>query len=306
MNKQKIGKFSLLLIGLMLFSSILLLPPNINATETVKSSSLGSIETISSKDTYICSGYPSANYGDEIYLYVGDFGAPKYVCYSYFHFEFIDKPDNYQKAEISLYIWDIGQTTQFNIYLITENWNEYLMNWQNKPTNNIKITTLQITPGLLETYNRWSFDISNYISGKTNISICITRESGDDLIWISSREVESEYVEVRPQLIWTYEVSESDNNDDNGGDSDKKSVPDVIGGIFSIFIIIGFVILTIPFLILSFIRKTKQKQTQQQRQKIVVNMSDIQQQTTMKFCNSCGEKINQTTRFCPYCRAQQS
>ena len=116
MNKQKIEKFSLqLIIALMLITSVLLLPPNTTGTETPKSSSTETIETISSKDTYVCSGYPSVNYGDNEYLYVGDLGAPIYICYSYFYFEFINKPDNYQKAEISLYIWDIRQKTQFNI-----------------------------------------------------------------------------------------------------------------------------------------------------------------------------------------------
>ena len=52
--------------------------------------------------------------------------------------------------------------------------------------------------------------------------------------------------------------------------------------------------------------KQKQKQTQQQRQDIVINIPDTQQQITiMKYCSSCGETINQNIRFCTYCGAQQ-
>lgn len=315
MRKKSIEKFSLLLIiGLMLITSVLLLPSNTNATETVKSSSTGTVSTVSSKDTYVDSSKPSSNFGGEEILFVG--GQSDHLHESYFCFGFGDKPADYQKAEITLDIFHIKQTTNINIHIITETWEEYTLTWNNKPAKNTKIITLQLTS------DGWHIiDITNFISDEpsiTSISICVSVQTiTDDYVVIGSREADGgffgEYIYYQsyPQLIWTYEavVSESDDN----GDGDKKPVPDVIGGIFSFimvmiitFIIIGLIIiLAIPFLIIPFIRRTKQKQKQQQRQDIVINIPDTQQTTTMKYCSSCNEKINQNIRFCTYCGAQQ-
>ena len=245
----------------MLITSVLLLPPNTTATETPKSSSTETIETVASKDTYVDESAPTANYGWNTELYIGGFGGE--ICEAYYYFEFTDKPADYTKAEISVYIWDIKETEHVDVYLIMEDWDEYTLNWQNKPTKNVKITTIQFEKLFNDDF--YLIDVSNFIVEKTNISICISTIPSDDLIMTISREKETGfydpifgiywYTNMRPTLIWTHEVSESDDDDDD--DDKPKPPPDIpLGDFYLVFTAIGIISLTIIYY-KKFYRKSK-------------------------------------------------
>ncbi len=194
-----------------------------------KPKSSATISTIASKDTYVDSDDPSANFGGQDWLYVGkDFLGDLHE--SYFNFSFSNKPSNWIKAEISLHIWSVDQTMDVDVYLITESWNELTMNWINKPSKNVKITTLQLTTSFI----RYSINVSNYISGKTNISICVSYNIlVDDYVLIDSREEDlgySWYGEDSPKLIWTYPYVSSGDDDDDDDDDDDESLLESIPG----------------------------------------------------------------------------
>jgi len=159
------------------------------------------ISIIAEKDTYIDTGSPGANYGGVDNLYTGiDYSSDLHE--SYFYFNFSNKPTNYKKAEISLDIWGVSKTVYLNICLIEESWDEYNMTWLNKPTHGEHITTL-----LVPSSNIYKIDVTNYIEGRNNISICLYTGDYlmDDYVYITSREGYYSWApEDAPQLIWTY------------------------------------------------------------------------------------------------------
>ena len=87
--------------------------------------------------------------------------------------------------------------------IIEESWDEYLMTFVNKPEKSTNIIDLVIAQSGV-----YKIDISNYIEGRTDISICVyvkIENYIDDYVFITSRE--GYYSEVyAPQLIWTYKT----------------------------------------------------------------------------------------------------
>ncbi|MFW9987217.1 MAG: Ser-Thr-rich GPI-anchored membrane family protein [Candidatus Odinarchaeota archaeon] len=161
------------------------------------------ISTITEKDTYVNSYDPTSNFGGQDYAlsgfyYTGD------ILEAYFFFNFSDKPTNYSKAEISLDFWSVSVTMNITVCLIEEDWDEYTMTWlTGKPTKGNEVISSIITGDVI-----YKFDVTNFITGKNNISICvyITFDNYvDDYFYITSREGFSSYSpEDAPQLIWTY------------------------------------------------------------------------------------------------------
>lgn len=158
------------------------------------------VSTVAEKDTYVNSYDPSSNYGGEDYALAG-FYAEVYIVESYFYFTFSDKPNNFTKAEISLYCGDASQIKNVSICLIEEHWDEYSMNWTNKPIKGSEITSL-----LIDQTDIYKFDVTDYITGRNNLSICVYIKNEnyvEDNVIILSREGFFSQ-ESAPQLIWTY------------------------------------------------------------------------------------------------------
>ena len=112
-------------------------------------------------------------------------------------------PNNWVKAEISLDIWGIFQTLTLSFCIIEEVWDENTMTFVNKPIKGLDITDLLITQSGV-----YKIDISEYIQGRNDVSICVYIHTDDyinDYAYITSREGYISEV-YAPQLIWTYET----------------------------------------------------------------------------------------------------
>ncbi|MFX1297861.1 MAG: DNRLRE domain-containing protein [Promethearchaeota archaeon] len=176
--------------------------------------------TIADKDTYVDTVNPSSNYGSAIYLRCG-FGIFNDIREAYFHFSFSDKPSNITKAELSLDIWGVSQTMVFTMSIIDVGWNEFTMNWTNKPPYGQIIG--QFTVPSSDIYKN---DITSLVTPRTEISICVNvtiDNSVDDYVCITSREGSSTDA---PQIIWTYLVDVPE----------SPAIPS-----YSVFIIIGII-----------------------------------------------------------------
>ena len=161
------------------------------------------VSTIADKDTYIETYSGGSNYGGGNYLWAG-ISILDTLYEAYLHFSFSDKPVNHTKAEISLNIFGVSKTTIFDICIIEASWEELTLTWINRPAKGELIT--QLTVASDKTYK---IDISSYIEGRTDISICVYTGdyAMDDYVYIKSRESHSQYApENDPQLIWTYEA----------------------------------------------------------------------------------------------------
>ena len=178
-------KFSmrLLVLGFFLISIILNVAP-VYAEEEVY--------TTADADTYILDSSPSSNYGYSQFLHVTVSG---HETEAYFHFDFTDKPNNWDKAEIKIYPQSFAIPFYVTVYLITEVWDEYTLNWINRPSLGEIIASLTISTSNI------TFDVSDYITGE-GISICLktTNPSQLGILTIYSKE----WASSKPQLIWTY------------------------------------------------------------------------------------------------------
>ncbi|MFX1478633.1 MAG: NosD domain-containing protein [Promethearchaeota archaeon] len=160
------------------------------------------VTTIADKDTYVNSYYALNNYGDANYLLSGYYLTDE-VVESYFYFSFRDKPSNWVQAEISLDVWSVSQTTDLSVCIIEEEWDETTLNFINRPVKENEITTIHVSNSKI-----YTIDITEYIEGRTYISICVYVDINDyldDYICITSREGYA-LDAFAPQLIWTYET----------------------------------------------------------------------------------------------------
>ena len=190
-----------LLIGLLV---VLGLGFNISNGKGLQQENTISIEA--DKDTYVSSADPLSNFGNLTLVRVGYLGDSIYIAY--FHFDLSDKPKNFFKAEISLHPskFYIGETVTFSIGSIEENWDELSMTWMNKPNSSEKITSFLATGAVwLPTYE---IDITDYVTGKTNISVCVYIDNYVDDWYLFCTREHTIYPSDRPLLILTYMETE--------------------------------------------------------------------------------------------------
>ena len=156
------------------------------------------VSTVAEKDAYVDTYYPTSNYGGKDWLIFGDYilGWNE----AYLHFSFSDKPAGWTKAEISIDMYSVSETFTVTVSLINDTWDEYTINWINKPEHREIITSFTVSEGSI-----YKIDITNYIEGRNSISICVNASDYMQTGYVqgSSREgaFSSEYY---PQLIWTY------------------------------------------------------------------------------------------------------
>ncbi len=157
------------------------------------------ISTIAEKDTYVRAYSPTSNYGGKDWLKLG---ADYFLGWNevYLYFNFTNKPDIWTKAEISIDMYSISKTFNVTVSLINDSWNEYIINWINKPEHREIITTFTVAEEKI-----YKIDITNYIEGD-GISICI---NASDYLQRSNAQATSKEgtyswsPEDAPQLIWT-------------------------------------------------------------------------------------------------------
>jgi len=187
---------TLIIIGFTIVLTIIFITP--------VRAAISEIATLADKDSYVQSTSTTTNNGDSIWVYFGyDLNLLEFDE-AYIHFNFTDKPVNWIKAEISI---DATMFGPFNatVSLITDNWEEGTITWDNKPLHGEIITTFTVTGS--EFYR---FDISNYILGN-NISICINASNSYEqsgYVMAASKEGHGAGLHEGPQLIWTYETAE--------------------------------------------------------------------------------------------------
>lgn len=289
-----------------LFLLIILSNVNIVRSEPTPNPSADDyVLTIATKDTYVDSGEPLANYGGQEWLHCGlSWFNDLYIAY--FYFPFTDKPNDYDHAILIFRFWGVSQTLDINITLINEEWDEYSMNWENQPLGTgVPSSPESIWEGQITGDDHWGFDVTDYIKGDgISVAIYSTNYIQNDYFLIDSREEDlgySWYGENSPTLVWVSEgaeipteipISDKDDDDNDDKDDDKPNTR-LIDFIYSI-LVISTIISVISVIIYLPIRRIKQKQKQKQ--------SDI---LDIKYCNSCGKKINREANFCTYCRAQQ-
>ncbi|MGQ4874818.1 MAG: DUF7594 domain-containing protein [Promethearchaeia archaeon] len=189
--------------------------------------------TIADKDSYVSSGYPTTNYGGKDWFitgyYITDF------CEAYFHFSFDDKPDNWKKAEISLDFYSISETFEISVVLITENWDELSITWMNKPKHAEIIQNITVAEEKI-----YKIDISDYIEGRSDISICINASNVFQTGHIQGSSREGYFSdEDAPQLIWTYESESNDKTET----SELPEIP--FGNFYLLTLILGIVLVII-------------------------------------------------------------
>lgn len=162
------------------------------------------MSTVADKDTYVDTTSPTANYGGASQLRCGwkVIGSTGHIMEAFFHFSFSNKPDNLTKAELSLDIWSISATMVLTLSICEASWNEYTLDWFNKPTYGEIIGQI-IAP----TSDIYKFDLTFEVTARSEISICanITIDDFvDDYVLITSREGYI-FSEDAPQIIWTYQ-----------------------------------------------------------------------------------------------------
>ncbi|MFW9939411.1 MAG: DNRLRE domain-containing protein [Candidatus Thorarchaeota archaeon] len=191
--KSKV-KLVIVLFGIISFGLLFII------SNTVAIQRETTISTIASKDTYVNSYYPTSNYGGVNYLDTGFLSGN--IMEAYFYFNFSDKPSNFIRAEISLDFGGVYQTMNFSVCLIEEEWDELTMTWIDyRPSKG------QVLDYVLASSNAiYTIDITSFIAGRTNISICVYIDIENyinDYAYITSREGYI-FTEDAPQLIWTY------------------------------------------------------------------------------------------------------
>ena len=157
--------------------------------------------TIADRDTYVDSDNPTKNYAEEAWVDAGSQFTSQYYE-AYFHFTLSDKPNNYDKAELSLALISFLYTpSNFSIILVGNSWQENTLTWNNKPAHQETIRNITIT-----SEERYVIELTDFLRNLDEFSICvdITNKTIEESIgfWSSEGYV---YDVDAPQIIWTYE-----------------------------------------------------------------------------------------------------
>ena len=203
-----------IIIILSIIFNLLFITPNSFAVGTERTVSI-----LADKDTYVYSKKPNETAVVFNYLPTGFSSiniGHSYEAYFHFTFGYNDSdynfyvyPNNVQKAEISLYFYSINEWQEiiYTVCLIEENWEEADMTWANAPSKGPKIANL-----IVSSDGVYKIDVTPYIEGKTEISICVYIEMENYIedmsyIWSSDKFFSAEDSFAYPQLLLTEDAS---------------------------------------------------------------------------------------------------
>lgn len=242
----------------------------------------GTVSTVAEKDAYVTTYNPTSNYGGKDWLIFGNYITGWNEAYLYFSFS--EKPAGWTKAEISIDMYSVSETFILSVSLINDNWDEYTINWVNKPIHRETITTFTVSEGKI-----YKIDITDYIEGRGSISICVNASNylQNGYVQGTSREgVYSWSQEDAPQLIWTYP------------ENDYSTLIYIVGGAFIIIIVGALVIL----------RKRKNERINQNMQnskavqKYRISPTIQESKVVGNYCQNCGHKNTiPNSKFCINC-----
>jgi len=170
-------------------------------SDELRSATSGKIvtSTIAKADAHVDAGNPNDNYAYNGYVYAGHWSGG--WLETFFRFNFNKKPYLITNASIFLYMTYQSTVKPYNlpVYLIEETWSEGGITWNNKPSYGPLITTLAVTSN-----GFYSINVTDYIDGRNNISICVSYDStntgGQDWLNIHSRGWT-----IKPNITWIYE-----------------------------------------------------------------------------------------------------
>ena len=166
------------------------------------------ISTVADKDARVHSYYPSDNYGDAEYVLYGKYGSFGWVE-TYYHFDFSDKPITWTKATISLERYSASDNFYATVSLVEVSWNEATITWNNKPAHGEIIETFYIwtLSVVVDDAVVKNIDISNYIAGRSDISIVVKAYDSLETGHAQGRSKESSACPGNigcPSLVWAY------------------------------------------------------------------------------------------------------
>ena len=157
------------------------------------------ISAYADEDAYVLDDSPTSNYGTGDTLKVGESYYTRWE--TYVHFSFTNRPDNWTKAILKIYHpWKYTNFT-CSVYNISNSWDEYSINWNNRPISAQKIANFIFGQTTVN-----EIDISNYITSEmSEISLQIRIASysyGYDNAYFYSKD--NYDADKKPKIVWTY------------------------------------------------------------------------------------------------------
>jgi hypothetical protein len=165
----------------------------------------------SSKDSYVISSLPTANYGNETVFVVGAASSGAVNITSYVQFSNLTLNGNVTSAYLFLYkVSGIGSNLTVNLYRVTSDWNESNITWNNQPT----VNGYKYDSKVMNSIGWYSWNITNLLIGwlngtYTNYGMYLNFTSPALGTWnfssFSSREYGGGYV---PMILVMYDSTE--------------------------------------------------------------------------------------------------
>jgi hypothetical protein len=239
-------------------------------------------------DSYICSLYPTTNYGNSEYLYVANSGGV--VANVYFKFSDVDTSG----ATVIFYFTvgsTLGNTFVLEIWTCSNTWTESAVTWNNKPTLTTKMFTLTISE-----FHQYSIDITSYITGNVMSLAIICQYTGSSIQLCQIMSKETSYTSDRPYITTPSASSPIDWN---------LIIPIIVICIAAILIVV----------IVLLYQRSRRPQT-------TSSVASTQFTTSppatiapppptpavmpmQRFCIFCGSELEQDATFCTHCGKQQ-
>lgn len=123
------------------------------------------------KDSYVNSYEPNKNFGDRINIECGTFYVPMtgttFFCEAYICFDLSEIDTGWKKVEICLKFNFLSDFMDFDLYEISENWEESSITWSNKPSVGKDLLSFRV-----EYDSEIIIDITSHLSN-SEFSICI-------------------------------------------------------------------------------------------------------------------------------------
>ena len=246
------------------------------------------IKNYPTDDSYVCSLYPTTNYGTAEYLYVENGGGV--VGNAYFKFSGVDTSG----ATVIFHFIvgsTLGETFVLEIWICSNSWTESAVTWNNKPTLTIKMFTLTISE-----FHQYSIDITSYITGNVMSLAIICQYTGSSIQLCQIMSKETSYTSNRPYI------------------TTPSASPSIDWNLIIPIIIIGIAAILIVIIVLLYQRSRRPQTTSSVASTqfapsppatIAPPPPTPAVMPMQRFCIFCGSEIEQDATFCTNCGKQQ-